>query len=485
MKRPLLSLLINAALFFASYAIKSQNIPEINPNYLNNLFENYKIQESNAFYKGRYLMITPFEFESTLEYFANYKRNIGFDVCIVNTKTTGTTPEAIKNFIQNQYDNLSTRPTYILLAGDVDHIPAFEGDPSGTVKKNPITDLGYSLLEGNDFIADIFLGRFAVANINQLKNIINKTIFMEVNLHLLEKKAVFIAGDEKKGVWNKSYMTNVFKSGHEYVILNSFIPLGYLCLKLYKPDVKSVVNALSNNPLFYFYAGHGNCTTFAGKSFDMGNKEILSATNTIFPFVFSFACKTGNFAQTCIGKQFIRAQNKGAVAFFGSSVNSQTNTDKIMEKKMFGNSFKDEERLLSPMINLGMKRLAKTVGIRSKMKEITLKAYNLLGDPSLDMKGLFASTSDNDKIIHPAHFSLFRNPLNDEFSLAYTLENESFVQIDMCDTEGTLIKNLVQIPQQKAGIYYYNFSLTDLPSNVYDFTYIDSTKRVSMQIKKQ
>ena len=34
-----------------------------------------------------------------------------------------------------------------------------------------------------------------------------------------------------------------------------------------------------------------------------------------------------------------------------------------------------------------------------------------------------------DEIINPALFSVFPNPTNDEFSLAYTLDSNSFVQI--------------------------------------------------------
>ena len=297
-------------LFFITLFLTFCQNSEIKENYLNNLLENYKKKETKTFSKGIYLIITPAGFESTLEYFANYKRNIGFDVRIVNTNKTGTTSKAIKNFIQSQYKNSSTRPTYVLLVGDVDSIPAYEGNSTGKVKSDPISDLGYALLSGNDYFADLNLGRFSVGNVEQLKNIINKTIFMEINLHLFDKKAIFIAGDEKKGVWNRSYMINSFKGGHEYVVENSFIPLGYRCTKLYKPDLKSVVNALNSNPLFYLYAGHGNINSFAGKSFELGNKEVHSATNTIFPFVFSFACKTGNFAQNCIGEHFIRAKNK-------------------------------------------------------------------------------------------------------------------------------------------------------------------------------
>jgi len=332
--------------------------------------------------KGRYLMITPPEFDSVLNSFADYKRNIGFDVQIVTTKITGKTTSSIKNYIQKQYDNISTRPTYLLLVGDVEKIPAYEGDASGKVEKNPISDLGYALLEGNDLFADVFLGRFPVSNEKQLQNIIDKTIYMEKNREHLSKKVVLIAGDEKKNAWNRIYMNNTFKAGHEYVINASFIPLGFEIKKLYQPNKEEVVNALKDNPLYIIYAGHGSTSSLAGKSFDWTQKDISTATKTVFPVVFAFACKTGNFAQKCIGAHFVNEKEKGAVAYFGSSVNSRTNADPIIEKKIFGTAFVDSH-CLSEMINLGMKRFAKTAGISKKKKEIFMKSYNLLGDPSL------------------------------------------------------------------------------------------------------
>jgi len=327
-------------------------------------------------------MITPPEFDSVLSYFAHYKQSIGFEVKVVTTNETGATADSIKNYIQHQYNDVSTRPVFVLLVGGVDKIPAYEGDESGEVEKKPISDLGYALLEGNDLFADVFLGRFPVNNAKQLENIIEKTIYMEKNIASFEKKALFIAGDERKGAWNRVYMTNTYKAGHKYVIRNSFIPLGYECKELEQPNKEEVLEALSANPLFFIYAGHGAPRALVGNSFFLSQKDLSTATNTVFPVVFSFACKTGNFAQKSIGEAFICEKEKGAVAFYGSSVVSRTNADPIIERKILGDAFLKDARYLSEMINLGMKRFAKSVGISKKRKEIYMKSYNLLGDPS-------------------------------------------------------------------------------------------------------
>ena len=313
--------------------------------YLSSFFENYSVlSRGGNDFGGRYLIITAPNYESTITYFANYKRNIGYEVKVVNTNTTGASTDNIENYIKAQYNNTSTRPDFVLLVGDHGDIPASRGhhNTSGDNIDDPITDLYYALLAGDDYFADVFLGRFSVSNTSELKNIINKTIYMEMNMHRFNKKAKFIAGDE-----SNSFMKWQFERGHNNVVSNTFNPQGYSCQKLYQPNITSVVNALSDNPLFYLYSGHGSRTYWAGTTFSLYNSNISSATNTIFPFVFAFACHTGNFAysSTCIGEHWIRLANKGAVTYFGSSVSTMTNSDVAIEKNIFGNAFVDKERI--------------------------------------------------------------------------------------------------------------------------------------------
>jgi hypothetical protein len=560
--------------FIVSYTLTAENTKKYSSdaknNYLNELFKNHK---SGGYpIQGRYLIVTDPSFESMLTYFANYKRNIGFEVIMVNTHTTGTTPASIKNYIQNQYNDVNTRPDYVLLVGDHVHIPAYKGNIYGSDIDNPITDLDYVLLEGKDNIADAFLGRFSVENGEQLKNIINKTVFMEMNMHRFSKEAKFLAGDELYGTKaHQRYMKKEFEKGHDYVIDYSFKYLSYNCQTLYQPNQTDAINALNNNPLFYIYSGHGSIVSISGYSFKIVDNDISSATNRVFPCVFSFACLTGNFASTCIGESFIRAKNQGAVAYFGASVNSLTNSDIVIEKKIFGDAFKKDEQNLSAIINLGMRRFSYSGLIAKKKKTRYLKAYNLLGDPSFDTKGIgckedfvfkysdifddnseityqannhienqnsfivqngsnvklfagksinlkpgfkadrnsyfeariipcndgsiYKSLSDNfieplysieynekNEIINPAIFSVFPNPNSADFSVTYTIEENGFLQMDIYNISGVLIKNLLPLSQQQAGTYYYNFSLSDCSSGVYILTLKNNNKIYSTKI---
>lgn len=147
---------------YTASTLKSTQVDYSSPikdSYLSDFFENYSYLKSGSDFSGRYLMITSPTYETTLTYFANYKRNIGYDVTVVNTNTTGTTSSDIKNYIQTQYNNSSTRPDFVLLVGDHGDIPASGGNSSGEDKDDPITDLNYAKLAGDDYFADVFLGR--------------------------------------------------------------------------------------------------------------------------------------------------------------------------------------------------------------------------------------------------------------------------------------------------------------------------------------
>ncbi|GAB4287489.1 MAG: hypothetical protein Kow0068_13290 [Marinilabiliales bacterium] len=328
--------------------------------------------------KGNYLIITAPDYQSTITYFANYKRNIGYNVTVVSTNTTGTSNDNIKDYIQTRYDNTSTRPVFVLLVGDTDKIPCWIGKH----RTHPKTDLYYATLEGgnNDRVPDVFLGRFSTRTTADLQNIINKTIYMETNIHNLSKKAVFLADD----FW-KTYK----EGAHNTVIDDAFEPNNYTCLKLYADDgatSNDAINALNDNQIFMLYAGHGNSSRISDPKVE--DDDIQNLTNIVYPFGFSFACSTNKFEKDeCFGEAWIR-KNHGGVAYYGATHATFVKLDNVLEKKIFKHAwYNNNKEQLSPMIKLGMEKFCNnlyTITRRKKYREM----YNLMGDPSLITIGI-------------------------------------------------------------------------------------------------
>ena len=341
-------------------------------NYLNEIFVNYS---SDAGSKGiNYLIITAPEFETGLTPFVAHKTSMGYTVDVFNTGATGTTTTSIKSFIQQRYNNQVTKPEFVLLVGDVDKIPAWTGTGAGT----PKTDLNYACLEGSDFYSDVFVGRFSVTSATQLQNAINKTVYMENYIATVAKKNIFMASTDNY---------TISEGTHNYVINTYFGPNGYTNLKLYTytygATTSQLTAALNDNQMFAVYSGHGSTTSWAdGPVFTQSNVNAL--TNTVYPFVYSFACITGDYSYSeCFGETWLRTST-GASSFYGSSVNSYWDEDDILERNLFKAMFVDDITKVTPMFDKGKIYFVNYYGSVTSTVLRYLEMYNLMGDPSLE-----------------------------------------------------------------------------------------------------
>lgn len=142
-------------------------------NIYRSMFLNYDEIRNNSWeYQARSILIVHHYNALVLpivEQFADWKRDKGFEVATVSTLNLASNT-AIKNYIQNAYDNWEHPPEYILLVGGGTGsltIPTFSAYSAQG-------DHPYGLLEGNDDIPDAFVGRFPIADATQLQTIWNK-----------------------------------------------------------------------------------------------------------------------------------------------------------------------------------------------------------------------------------------------------------------------------------------------------------------------
>jgi len=342
--------------------------------YYRGIFANYEGTSFRA--SSKYLIIAAPTFEMGMQQFVTHKVSSGFEVDIFSTDVTGTTTSTIKNFIQQRYDNPATKPEFVLLVGDVAQIPAWTGQGAG----NPKTDVNYVQLEGGDYYADAFLGRFSVSNTSELQNAINKSVFMEDNIGTLNKKNIYMASTDN---WQISEGT------HNYIIDQYFDPANYTNLKLYThtygATTQQLINAINDNQIFAIYSGHGGEYSWADGP-PLSQSQVENLTNTWYPFVYSFACVTGSYhVSECFGETWLRTEN-GASTFYGSSVNSYWDEDDILEKKIFEAMFEDNLTRVTPMFDMGKIYLVNYYGGGIGPGTTTLRyveMYNLMGDPSM------------------------------------------------------------------------------------------------------
>lgn len=410
---------------------------EVKNHYLANVFVNYPSPKSTSANMGKYLIITDPDFENTLLYFANYKRNIGYDVTVVSTSVIGASSYNIKDYLQLQYNNSSTRPDFVLLVGDQCNIPASGGNTMGDVDSDPLTDLNYSRLSGSDYFADVFIGRFSVLNNPQLQSIIYKTIYMETNLHTINKNALLLAGGLNDD-WPHNE-DNSYDNPQRWVMDNVLGPQGFDYDFLFRIDGaerSDAINALNNDYTLFIYRGHASFTIldwdgsflFDDGDFNLTGSDINNSTSNIYPFGFSFACKSNNFGQPyyiCFGEDWIRS-NQGGISYFGATTSTNSHTNNVIEENVF--DYMDDEDQLSPFINLGMKEYYRRTWswLNGGRRNRHMKSYNLLGDPSIFLYGIGCQDD-----------FIFSN--NEVFHNGDRITYHASIDIETCDASTTFV----------------------------------------------
>lgn len=339
-------------------------------------YKDFHPDYSSSMVSNLILIIVYDDFADEIDVLKSWKQSIGYTVVVTKTSEIpgGITTTNLRNYIQNAYNSWNVPPGFILLVGDTGQIPAFNGDASNTV-----TDLYYAAVDGDDYIADIFIGRFPADQPSHVTAMIDKTIAYEsgnwANTDFLYK-AAFMAG-------NDNYQ--ISEGTHNYVISSYFEPHGVVCDKLYEvtygATTNDVRNALNDGRIIACYSGHGSTTSWAdGPPFSQSDVAGLTNVNML-SFVCSHACVTGNYAVSeCFGETWVRQPNKAAVVFWGSSANTLWNEDDILEKRTLADFFNYHS--VGYMTETGKLGLYAYYGGGGYTKYY-YECYNIFGDPSV------------------------------------------------------------------------------------------------------
>jgi hypothetical protein len=109
-------------------------------------------RQADAIDAADLLIIAGDDFVDTLmDAFIDIKMDQGYLTAVVAAGTWTTTE--IKNYIQDAYDNWTIPPSFVLFVGDNEDIPAYYAN-------SIYSDNRYLCVDGSDYIADIFHGRF-------------------------------------------------------------------------------------------------------------------------------------------------------------------------------------------------------------------------------------------------------------------------------------------------------------------------------------
>lgn len=326
--------------------------------------------------------------------FCKWKAFKGIRTKVVSTTTinsaitTGTTTSKIKQYISSERD--SSGINYVLFIGDYNMIPIYiyrSSSFDGYIL--PIySDYWYGCLNGNnDYQADVYIGRFPVNSLNDLENMVDKTIRYEKNTINYYNKALLVADFV---VQDRTQMESIASTPYTTPYIFTNLDGGPVSYGGHNNSNVDVINAINSDYNIVHFLGHG-----MKKGWGLSEKKgwndhhelftdtCLNQINFTANFIlFNNACNTGDITDNqCMLKSFLCADH-GAVSVFGATATSLVDADSTFIHHLY-------DKLLNKDINnLGrLIVLSHIASINSIGTDAIINAVQYLcgGDPSLEI----------------------------------------------------------------------------------------------------
>lgn len=304
--------------------IAGQTISKGQREILERRFLNFDTQDNRydeVVESGELLVITDPTYASTIQDLVDWKIERGIRTTVVSVDEAGSTPEAIKAYIQDLYINQNL--TYVLLVGDENAVPTMQ------TSSNNACDHCYSYVDGDDHYADLFVGRLNGENEGEIRTMVDRTLEYEKNPNTSVdwmSKGIGLGSNEgpgddgeydyehlnniKIGLLEYSY-TEVFECYQGSNSADSPTPNEPSADLNGGPTTASIIEHIDNGISILNYTGHGGHSGLSTGGYDIAavnNQE----NNGKYPFLIAVACCVGDFqndfgAGPCLGDAWVRA----------------------------------------------------------------------------------------------------------------------------------------------------------------------------------
>jgi len=340
---------------------------------------------------GAYVVITTQELADAVAPLLAWKRDKGLVTRLVTTAETGTANTAIRDWLRAAYRDWDVPPEYVLIVGDVDAVPAWSFSEN-------VTDLPYALMDDDDWLPDLMVGRFPVANAQQAATVAAKSVAYERAPYRDDPdwfaRQLMVGGD-----YGSTTPTHTVHWVGQQLQTLGFAPATEVMFPPLWNGVYPITQALEQGVGLCVYRGWAYGTAGWEPPHFTVDEIPLVDNGAMTPVVMSFVCLNGNFAadDPCFGEVFLRQgtaeQPKGAVAFIGNGEHwSHTRYNDAMAISFFETFPSPAVATLGQLMVAGKLRFmdyfpheldAATHGEESV--QFYFHIYNLLGDPELNV----------------------------------------------------------------------------------------------------
>jgi hypothetical protein len=261
------------------------------------------------------LVIADRMFEECMQDWLEWKTMKGFYLDVNFTDEIGTSASAVRSFIQDKY--AADAPTFVIIFGDKEQVPA---SATGS-ETSRVTDLQYMSVDNDDF-PDIYHSRMCAQTVDQMQNIITKTLWYEKLQFQMPTRDISYLGNVLLIAGWDSYWTAYdgaptiqYAMEYYYNAEHGFNNVYYWLGQPYTGCYASINTGIG----FVNYTAHGGETGWSEPALTVN--DVNNFTNENMPFLAMGNCCLAadwGYYSTCFGEAMIRANTKGAYAYIGS-----------------------------------------------------------------------------------------------------------------------------------------------------------------------
>ncbi len=348
--------------------------------------------------RADYVVITHRLFYQSAERLAEYRsRRAGVQARVVDVQDIfdafgrgEKSPHAIKAFLRYVYHQWrAPAPQAVLLMGDASWDPrkvskgASNNDYIPSYGK-PVSDFWYTLLDGDDYVPEMSIGRLPVTTAMQAEAIVNKIIehdtMPQARWH---KRFLFITGGSDAAEQVDFYESVVYSllpllvdPYQRALCADTVLASFYAGTSNGAPLPSAIVGTVNSGAVWVNYIGHG-----APRSLEVAGWEPERLRNSgRYPVLASFSCQIGAFAEPTIqalGEDFLLAPSAGMVAVIATTGFGIRSYDDIVNAGIFATVARTTHRTLGDVLN----RAKFYLFDGTQLAINTIMQTTLLGDP--------------------------------------------------------------------------------------------------------
>ena len=352
-----------------------------------------------------YVILSHPDLLEAAERLAAHRRRVdGFSVAVVNSQDvydefteSRFDREAIADFIGHMYDDWLPRPAYVLILGDAtwDYRGVYTGRRHQTLVPTqyyPARRRGYSpsdfrlaLVDGDDLLPDLSIGRLAVDSAEEAMTTVDKIISYD----LAPPSGDWRGRSLYAANWHAK---DEFSGPLDSLAAHYTEPIGLQSVRLYAADETPLPNALgrrfveelNRGALIANFSGHGAAGTLQYLfSTQFPEWDYLSQVHNggRLPFMLALSCLNGMFVDPRtegLSELLTELPDGGAIAYISATAISFTSQNNLLSEGIYRQLFIEGQSRFGPVLDVAK---ARVLAAHPSWVDVP-QTMQLMGDPA-------------------------------------------------------------------------------------------------------